>query len=286
MNNLKIGEIISNKKLSSVFKCSTQGGMRRSHKTNSLVIVSDHTRGIYEDRWEGNVLHYTGMGLEGDQKLTFAQNKTLSESRTNNVEIHLFEVFNEGKYAYQGRVELKNDPYSEKQPDRNGVLRKVWIFPLKLTEFKEPTPIPENIYTGYLKKRERIVKKLSDKELDEKISRHSGKASKRRTEGYKYCGSSEIKEKAKRLANGKCALCKDEAPFSNKIGKPYLEGHHIVRLADGGADTVSNVVALCPNCHRKMHVLNRKEDVKILLKIWEQYCKNQEMALIAVRRLS
>ena len=25
------------------------------------------------------------------------------------------------------------------------------------------------------------------------------------------------------------------------------------RLSDGGSDTVTNVVALCPNCHREIH---------------------------------
>ena len=27
----------------------------------------------------------------------------------------------------------------------------------------------------------------------------------------------------------------------------------MLRLADGGPDTVENAVALCPNCHRRLH---------------------------------
>ena len=38
------------------------GGMRRSLTTNSLVIVSDHTKELYDDKWVDDVLHYTGMG--------------------------------------------------------------------------------------------------------------------------------------------------------------------------------------------------------------------------------
>jgi 5-methylcytosine-specific restriction protein A len=53
------------------------GGMRRSLATNSLVLVSDHTKGIYDDRWEGNICYYTAMGLKGDQHLT-SQNKTVN----------------------------------------------------------------------------------------------------------------------------------------------------------------------------------------------------------------
>jgi 5-methylcytosine-specific restriction protein A len=37
-------------------------------------------------------------------------------------------------------------------------------------------------------------------------------------------------------------------------------------LSAGGADTIENTVALCPNCHRKMHVLDAKGDRKKLRK--------------------
>jgi 5-methylcytosine-specific restriction protein A len=55
-------------------------------------------------------------------------------------------------------------------------------------------------------------------------------------------------------ANGICELCKQDAPFLRaKDNSPYLEVHHKVKLADGGNDTVENAIAVCPNCHRKLH---------------------------------
>ncbi|MYM42195.1 hypothetical protein GTP27_23140 [Pseudoduganella sp. CY13W] len=55
-------------------------------------------------------------------------------------------------------------------------------------------------------------------------------------------------------SQGICEHCYQPAPFNRRSnGSPYLEVHHIVRLADGGDDTVENAVALCPNCHRKVH---------------------------------
>lgn len=54
-------------------------------------------------------------------------------------------------------------------------------------------------------------------------------------------------------ACGRCELCQQEAPFVGDDGEPYLELHHVLPLADGGADTVENAVALCPNCHRRLH---------------------------------
>jgi hypothetical protein len=44
---LKPGEEINNGRLCDIFKCSPQGGMRRSKKTNTLVIVSNHIESIY-----------------------------------------------------------------------------------------------------------------------------------------------------------------------------------------------------------------------------------------------
>ena len=59
---LSTGQIINNSELCEIFKCSTQGGMRRSKATNTLVIVSNHVESIYEDRWDENgVFQYTGV---------------------------------------------------------------------------------------------------------------------------------------------------------------------------------------------------------------------------------
>jgi 5-methylcytosine-specific restriction protein A len=54
-------------------------------------------------------------------------------------------------------------------------------------------------------------------------------------------------------AKGKCESCEKTAPFNGSNGRPYLEVHHVLQLADNGSDTVSNAVALCPNCHRELH---------------------------------
>jgi 5-methylcytosine-specific restriction protein A len=38
-----------------------------------------------------------------------------------------------------------------------------------------------------------------------------------------------------------------------------------VHLSKEGSDTIENGVALCPNCHRKMHALDLPTDRKKLL---------------------
>lgn len=65
-------------------------------------------------------------------------------------------------------------------------------------------------------------------------------------------------------AGGKCELCRAQAPFMRVDGTPYLELHHIVPLATGGKEALSNLVMLCPNCHRKMHLNPDNKDIESL----------------------
>lgn len=57
----------------------------------------------------------------------------------------------------------------------------------------------------------------------------------------------------RREAAGRCELCGEPAPFESG-GKPFLEVHHVVPLSAGGFDSVENAVAVCPNCHRRLHL--------------------------------
>ena len=135
-SDLKIGQILKNSDIVDIFKCGNMGGMRRSKTTNTLVIVSDYTKGIYHDKWIGGVLHYTGMGKNGDQDINWAQNATLAACEDNGVDVHLFEVMDAGEYIYCGRIELAGKPYTETQPGEDGAPRKVWMFPVR--------PVPDN----------------------------------------------------------------------------------------------------------------------------------------------
>jgi 5-methylcytosine-specific restriction protein A len=65
--------------------------------------------------------------------------------------------------------------------------------------------------------------------------------------------SAEVAEWVLKHAKGVCEHCSAPAPFVTRDGTAYLEVHHVKPLADGGADTVENAVAVCPNCHRAAH---------------------------------
>jgi 5-methylcytosine-specific restriction enzyme A len=226
-------------------------GMRRSLETNTLVLVSDHTK-LYEDRWEGNIFHYTGMGKKGDQSLSFHQNKTLAESDTNGVDVYLFEVLRPNEYIFMGQVELAGEPYQEEQFDEDKKLRKVWVFPLKLADGKKPIKLPKKPIEAKENEREKLARKLTNEELEARAKHASKRASRRTVTTNNYERNPFVTEYAKRWAEGICQLCEQTAPFKNKKGEPHLHTHHIVWLSRGGEDSIKNTVALCPNCHEKM----------------------------------
>ena len=116
-------------------------------------------------------------------------------------------------------------------------------------------------------KTEELVQMAFDELKRKAIERQTTKVPNRQTVSTTYIRDPYIARYARLRANGKCQLCGQAAPFIDLHGDPYLESHHIIWLSRGGADTIDNTIGLCPNCHRKMHVLDKDEDRKRLITI-------------------
>jgi len=127
----------------------------------------------------------------------------------------------------------------------------------KITNKEIPNPIYQNDERELERFRRMIidkVKRLSDKELETELCELSVITKKTNHIRSQYSRSIYISEFIKRRAKGICQDCLNYAPFCMKnTGEPYLETHHIIPLSRGGNDIISNVIALCPNCHRKRH---------------------------------
>ena len=260
------GAVLTNEEIGRRFAVGNMGGMRRSKKRNLLVIISDPFKGLYQDRWEDDVLHYTGMGPSGDQSLGYAQNRTLAESPKTGIPVHLLEALDPQKYTYAGEVNLAAAPYQEDQLDENDRMRKVWMFPVRLKSDGIIPALTDKQARIIEENQARIARRLSIEQLAARAKRAQKQPSQRAAKTSVYVRDAAVAEYAKRLANGICDLCEQPAPFQNKANEAYLECHHIIWLAQGGEDTIANTVALCPNCHRKMHVLNRNTDKRKLAK--------------------
>lgn len=129
--------------------------------------------------------------------------------------------------------------------------------------------IMKNVNSGILDVHniENELNKLSLNELRKKALTASPQPDKLRLETQAFNRNLYVAVYAKKRANGLCQLCNLRAPFTDSNGEPYLETHHITWLSKGGEDTIGNTVALCPNCHRKMHILNLQEDVICLTQV-------------------
>ena len=62
-----VGDVVTNNEMWEAYRIGNMGGMRKSNTYNCLVLISDHTKRLYEDKWYGDELHYTGMGKVGDR---------------------------------------------------------------------------------------------------------------------------------------------------------------------------------------------------------------------------
>jgi len=108
------------------------------------------------------------------------------------------------------------------------------------------------------------ARQISDEELIKRIKKSDKVAKTKQVTTTVYIRNEYVSEFAKRKSNGFCQLCENSAPFNDSKGKPYLESHHVIWLSRGGDDSVENVIALCPNCHAKIHELDIESDVEKL----------------------
>lgn len=282
-SKLQVGKGYLNSEIEIILGCSGQGGMRRSHASGTLALFTDASdiKNPYHDRWINGILHYTGMGQTGDQKLEGNSNVVLAETLNGSlIAVHLFETYEVKQpkrpsktfHRYIGLVEMVEKEYTEIENDR-----VVYKFPLQVVK-------GEKVYieldlNNVQNESQRKINLLSEEEIKKRALLASERnelgnsKDKKDKKNYKrkdivktvvYHRDEYIAAYVKLLGKGKCQLCEQDAPFTDQYGSPYLECHHIIWLSEGGEDTIKNCVALCPNCHRKMHSLALKEDIKKL----------------------
>ncbi|OWZ84121.1 hypothetical protein CDO51_05090 [Natranaerobius trueperi] len=98
-------------------------------------------------------------------------------------------------------------------------------------------------------------------QIAEKIKEKGPKKKKIIVKNEQYYRDPDIISYAKKRANGVCECCGQEAPFLKDDGAPFLETHHLKALSEGGEDSIENVCAVCPNCHRKLHYSSHREEL-------------------------
>ncbi len=266
-NKLEIGSVLTRRELIKKYDLGFNGGIRKSTKNKVIILVSDREDNKVQDRWVGDTLMYTGTGIpeKGDQNFERG-NKWLRDAKDEDYKILLFMKLEPDRYVYFGEVFLADSPSSEERDDR-----KVIIFPITSKNNVEKVRLLNS----------RIIDENESK-LQTRVRKNSSRINKRVIQIYEESKNSKnpsvynvtekrfdrnqaLVKEAKIFANGVCQLCGNNAPFNDRNDEPFLEVHHINWLSMGGSDSADNVIALCPNCHRKMHIVQDKSDKEKLV---------------------
>ena len=116
-----------------------------------------------------------------------------------------------------------------------------------------------------------VAERAAANDLPKVIKKPSGnpKPEKRRAgvAGYVFARDLDVVSWALQRSNGNCELCSNLGPFLTKSGQRFLEVHHVTPLYQNGPDTVDNVAAVCPNCHRACHLAPNRDELANKLKV-------------------
>lgn len=81
------------------------------------------------------------------------------------------------------------------------------------------------------------------------------------TAGSAFQRSQEVRSRVLERAKGVCECC-GVPGFRMGNGAVYLETHHVIPLSANGPDVEWNVVAICPNDHRRAHFAADRREIR------------------------
>lgn len=222
-----------------------------------VVIIITGEEGLqhrYADRYRPDgAFEYFGEGQVGDMQLQRG-NRAIAEHSTLGKSLLLFRKTANG-LRFEGEMVYESH-HIERAPDRNGADRDAIVFELRpleaITEAVEAGEPAPNVTLDELRKRA-----LSAAAVTAQAS----------TTGVRnvYQRSRDVRNYVLARAQGNCEGCASPAPFLRSDGTPYLEPHHLRRVSDGGPDHPAHVIALCPNCHRRVHAGSDGQSYNITL---------------------
>ena len=104
----------------------------------------------------------------------------------------------------------------------------------------------------------------------------------------RYVIDRRIKETVFKNSDYKCFFDKSHKTFFRINGTQFMEGHHIVPMRaqkdfkNVNIDRVENILCICPNCHRKIHLSLEDEKKQLLRKVYEAKKKDLSTAKLNI----
>ena len=200
----------------------------------------------YQDHWnDDGSFSYCGQGTKGDQRLMGANRILVDRLRT----VLLFETWRprqtwKGRNRFRGEYLVAGYHWERGQEDRSeDQLLIVTLVPAR-------SPIDNAVQRDASP----ADNKVDLEELRQRATDASRSSVPSQISATEYRARSDmVAQYARARAQGTCEKCGHPAPFVTPRGEPYLEVHHVLRLADDGPDDIFHVAAICPNCHREAH---------------------------------
>jgi len=251
--DFSVGEIYRRRDIHKSFNGQRQGGISTPKGIPFIFLFtgdSGHQYGYHDGFREDGTYWYTGEGQKGPMKMQRG-NRAILEHEQNSRELLLFEEVDRGLVRFVGRARYLGH-HKQVAPDGKGEPRQAIVFELEIEEAAEGSPIgPEPVA------KKSKLSNLMSRSLEElrrlALQKAGAAASKQERRRNVRLRSLYVKAYVLKRAGGICEGCGSPAPFLRESGEPYLEPHHILRLADEGPDDPKWTAALCPNCHRRVH---------------------------------
>ncbi len=219
---------------------------------------SKHEAGIVA---EGRVVSQVAIRPELDDEVDFWVDPTEAVREGFTVDVQLVRIAEKGLHLHQsvlaahavlGQVKALTKPRHTNnalQEKIAGLLSFLW------SERYVPLQSAEERQSDFESSTENLINSsLGDLKKRYANNPNKGPARKSKRVAIVYDRDPVVKALALRRANFLCELqnCQN-SKFLTGMERNYCEVHHLVPLAEGGADTPENSVCLCANHHRELH---------------------------------
>ena len=101
----------------------------------------------------------------------------------------------------------------------------------------------------------------------------------------KYKTNARIAKTAIDIQNYKCLYNIEHKTFTSKLGKQYMEAHHLIPMAaqkdfNINIDRIENIVSICPVCHSAIHFGDKETRFELLRKLYNE--KENELKSVGI----
>lgn len=102
---------------------------------------------------------------------------------------------------------------------------------------------------------------------------------------FKYKTNPRISKTALEIANHICMGDHNHLTFISKLGKPFMEAHHLIPMSAQkdfsiNLDRIENIVSICPICHSAIHLGDDVTRLELLKKLYD--LKEKELKSVGI----